>query len=134
MMDTLSDSELSVIPSPPDVDMSESVYSSGFEPSTSQLSNVESLSFSSQLSSSGSSQLPTTSSVLFTKNLFTRTLLNTDPPTVRYTCTQPQCKFFLKQLNSPAIPTATSESTTTARILKLLPNTKATRYLPPRYP
>ena len=95
-MDSLSDSELSAIPSPPDIDMIESVYSSGFEPPTSQLSTVENLSFSSQLSSSGPPQLPTTNSVLFTKNLFTRTLLNTDPPTVRYTCTQPQCKFFPK--------------------------------------
>jgi hypothetical protein len=37
--------------------------------------------------------LPTITSILFSKNLFSRTLLETDPPKVRFICQQDGCQY-----------------------------------------
>src|SRR5271154_2539243 len=39
-------------------------------------------------------QLPFSNSILFTKNLYSRVILDLSPPKIQYTCLQPNCEYI----------------------------------------
>jgi hypothetical protein len=59
-------------------------------------------SYSSQSQSQSNTQptLPKTMAYVFTHGLFKRTLLDTDPPSVQYSCLQPSCNYSTKSIGT----------------------------------
>ena len=57
-----------------------------------------------------SRMMPPTQSLLFTKELYSRILLETNPPTIKMECTQPNCRY------SPAAQTYAQAAASTSNL------------------